>query len=118
MSAFLVSKAHIDTLVSASLAYGMITPGEADKAGSMLWTENSKSVNFRYSEHHPAKLYRFERTPVPAPVVVLKSIACLGYQSCEHKGWTKSEARKFLSTLQSHAIASLDGYDDAPWGID
>ena len=118
MSAFLVSKAHIDTLVSASLAYGMITPGEADRAGGMLWDENSTSVNFRYDEDRALPHYTFKRTPVPAPVVVLKSIACLDYQSCEHKGWTKSEAKKFLAKLQAHAIASLDGYDNGPWGID
>ena len=64
MSAFIVSKAHIDALVQAGLTSGYgstlrwrhegherkLSPDTADVVGAMLWAENVRSVEHRY-EH-------------------------------------------------------------------
>ena len=117
MSAWIVSKAHIDALVTAAFEYGL-PPGDASATGYMLWRENHKSVNTRYNQRTRTPAYIFQRRAVPlTPVEVIKSIHCLDYQSCEHKGWKKSEARKFLQTLESYTVGRLPGYNAAPWGI-
>ena len=86
-----------------------------------LWQQNAKSVNARYRESSEierfvvkpsefGKFYEFDA------IQLLKSINCLEYQSCEHGGWKKSEARTFLKALESRAILALPGYDAAKWG--
>jgi hypothetical protein len=64
MSAFVVDKAHIDAMVAAGLEseYGntlrwwfpdrevrQLTRLNADEVGAMLWSENVRSVDYRYS---------------------------------------------------------------------
>ena len=136
MSAWTVSKAHIDLLINAALRR---RPGGADygfswwngqerinleeighsAAGQMLWDENFTSVNSRYQEENGAPAYNFKQSFQPTdPVVVLKQISCFEYQSCEHDGWEKSEAKAFCDALRSKQINRLPGYDDAPWGVD
>ena len=157
MSAFIVSKRHIDFLISAGLLLDPShklrwqSPGQevdgtrergepwgpaavstyrervrglthetADAVGHMLLTENHRSVNHRYDENdEPDGMYAFEPYKGEIdPVAVLKQIACLDYQSCEHPGWNDSEAKAFLDALTWHAIPELRGYDGASWGID
>jgi hypothetical protein len=92
----------------------------ADRVGAMLWAENHRSVSYRYSEAQatPAYefLYRFPKLGVD-PVVVLRAIACLAYQSNETPDWQLSEASAFLDALRDAAITHLPGYDTAPWEI-
>lgn len=121
MSAWLVTRSHIDLLVNAARAWDQW--GRLDdlvELGQTLWMENARSIAYRYPDH-PAPVVRYVRLPrlVPVldPVVVLKSIGCLEYQSCEHPDYYESRAYKLLQTLQSIAIAELPGYDAAPWGI-
>ena len=127
MSAWIVTKAHIDALMTAALDYGAINGygthkselDEADKIGAMLWRENHKSVNHRYNENIPVPEYHYQRRAVPlTPVEVVKAVHCLEYQSCEHKGWERSKARKFLQILTNAVLHKLPGYEAAPWGID
>lgn len=123
MSAFIVSKLHIDFLITAAVGWKALEIEEADKTGAMLWRENYKSVNYRYQERDRCPKYTL--TPFDAtsplcknlPINVLSCIACLEYQSCEHPGWARSEAKRFLSELRDVAIRQLPGYADAPWGI-
>ncbi|MFA5130647.1 MAG: DUF262 domain-containing protein [Patescibacteria group bacterium] len=101
------------------------------KVAMMLWNENIKSVQDRYNERERSNLpgtiadgqsgykitpeafdIRFEIDPVQ----VLRSIACYEYQSCEHAGWEKSEAKNFCNSLKDKAINTLPGYDIARWG--
>ena len=133
MSAYLVSKAHIDALVTAARNLGdfgwYYDDGSADswrfareldpsEIGQMLWTENNTSVNDRYSEDEIPPAYEFKRTRTLDPVVILKAIRCLNYQSCEHDGWKESEAHAFLEALTISMIHNLDGYDEAPgWDL-
>jgi hypothetical protein len=87
-------------------------------AGQMLWDENFRSVNYRYTEEKSAPAYSFKRNLQPIdPIVVLKQISCYEYQSCEHSDWESSEAKAFCSALQGKMISWLPGYDDAPWGV-
>ena len=51
-------------------------------------------------------------------MVVLKSIACLRYQSCETEDWEQSKAARWLEELRELAIDHLPGYEAAPWGWD
>ena len=123
MSAWIVSKAHIDALITSALKVdrfnSLVNYETADKIGAMLWKENHKSVNYRYNEAKEAPAYRFTRRAQPLSAVeALKAIDCLEYQSCEHKGWEKSEAKRFLDKLRGLLIHALPGYDAAPWGID
>ena len=118
MSAWIVSKKHIDLLVEAA-KLAQMNGVEADQLGQTLWEENHKSVNCRYSETRPTPTYKFKPTGIPFdPVVVIKQVNCLEYQSCEHDGWKDSKARQFCEELRNEMISMLPGYDKAPWGID
>jgi len=135
MSAFVVTKQHIDALVTV----GLPRPGEtgwirwedptdaavtqrlsletADRAGSILWQENRVSVNRRYHDGDPVDIeYRFHRTRLD-PVIVLKLIDCYEYQSCEHDGWSESQAKRLCDQLRKEAVSKLPGYEEAPWGL-
>lgn len=122
MSAWIVSKAHIDVLVtglvrSEVVASEGLTP---DQLGQALWEENHRSVNYRYGEHTPTPEYRHEAHDVP-PVVLAKQVTCYQYQSCEHDGWMESPAKRWTDKLTLLLWARVDQsspeYDEAPWGI-
>ena len=140
MSAWVVSKTHIDAMIDAGLhgqgPYGPLswytenetggfaphdlTRLSADEVGTMLWNENHLSVNYRYDESTPTPTYRHGRLrsgPLP-PVVIFKLIACFEYQSCEHPGWETSQAKRFCDALRRSEINKLPGYGEAPWGLD
>lgn len=140
MSAWMVTKTHIDVLVTAALA---IEQGglsyfwkgswrradftRQDEVGKMLWSENYRSVAHRYPddlELPGAYLdgpgiddYTYVRQEKRDPVTVLKTIDCFEYQSCEHDEWEQSEAWAFCKYLRLTVITTLPGYQEAPWGI-
>lgn len=145
MSAYLVSRTHITSLVATAVLgpkgqrsewfFGQWAP-LPDVLGQLLWAENLKSVADRYPGDRsgerpgPAGLTDEEIANYSAPprrtlaryrlpvVVALKAIDNLEYQSCEHGGWEWSEAAEWLGRLRRALIAQLPGYDEAPWGID
>lgn len=170
MSALIVSKAHIDAMVTAAASPGAVDGGlrwessydldlrhvfeeqgyeaylkalsahrrkvsygdldRCSEVGMMLWRENLASVQYRYDERDGNELpgprdftpsqiaaYRFKRTDVLSPVVILNAIAYYEYQSCEHPGWQTSEARSFCEALRHKMIDRLPGMDEAPWGL-
>lgn len=131
MSAFLVDPRHIDYMINGALKLGIggfalklgavkLDYMTASKIGTDLWAENFRSVNYRYGGNDASLEYQHsafaKRLPFD-PVVLLKAVDCYEYQTCEHPGWEKSDARRFCAGLRSLAIASLPGYKDAPWGI-
>jgi hypothetical protein len=152
MSAWIVSREHVRFLVEAAFEVprmGSMRHGSPltwyhngrrcelgfererhAEVGQMLWTENVKSVAFRYPDDRfkgclPGPigedyLYQEHKTIHAALslVAVLKAIDCYEYQSCEHDGWKVSEAHAFCTALRHAVCAALPGYDDAPWGID
>ena len=147
MSAWIVSKHHIDAMLTAALSRRIqgpqrgvlrfwtgdlswaVTRETADEVGEMLWGENVASVARRYGGDEVANLpgpvelsrepYRFEQLPGEVdPVKVFKIIDCFDYQSCEHEGWKSSPAFAFCQALRKACWQSLPGYDAGPWGVD
>lgn len=110
-------------ITTAGALRGELYEGQAERAaavGQMLWSENWRSVCHRYGEdtNEAAPVYAVHRPWFGTfdPVQVLKTIACLSYQSCERPDYESTEAHAFLASLKDHAIASLPGYDAAEWG--
>lgn len=139
MSAFVVSKTHIDVIVGAAVKLGATDP---TSIGAMLWAENFKSVNHRYDEGDPVPEYKYREPPIKVPKsmvdaekvevsapVVFKAIRCLEYQSCEHDGWKTSDAKQTCADLKCALYPNIardrvldeefapEGWDDAPWAI-
>lgn len=146
MSAYLVNRYHIDMLIKAGLkqdhshplgwkgpeGWASLTRQTVDRAGRMLWTENLKSIAYRYPDDEsgerpgPIGLTDFEIAAYAwtdhqhdiSAVQALKALDCYEYQSCEHPEWDTSEAKTFCESLHSHLIGLLPGYDEAAWELE
>jgi hypothetical protein len=129
MSAYVVDRAHIHALVTASLIRGIggINPhfpdgldfhGDAAAAGQMLWNENFRSVAYRYSKGETtAPEYHFTPRRFPlSPVDVLQAIRGLRYQSCECPDYATTKAARWLACLEASAIATITERSQA-WSI-
>ena len=134
MSAWIVSREHIDTLVTAAVALKIVGDDETDRgilggtgsamdrAGQLLWSENLESVAYRYPNDtgngdrpgpcsftdDQAGAYTFTARPTEDLAVIAKAAACLDYQSCEHPGWNLSLARAIVGDILE-AIATRTG---------
>jgi hypothetical protein len=142
MSAFIVSKRHIDYLVQAAHVYtekvylpgykydparviSLDIPEDMDRLGQILWDENFKSVNYLYDEEGVAPEYHFAAGPGIEMYQVLNSLACYEYQACEHPEWEKSDAwyicqylRKDVARETVERVKALRGIEfvwGAPW---
>jgi hypothetical protein len=142
MSAWLVENGHIDVLVNALAAHDLLDGRAPGDLGQLLWTENNRSINYRYSERKRNPRYVLHTTEAPLhPVAVLKAIGCYEYQSCERPDWDRSRAYKLVTRLrtailEAHpelakevpsrwyedrteaAYLTHPVYDSAPWGFD
>jgi hypothetical protein len=147
MSAYNVSKAHIDAIVTFAVGgqrrvgtvkrmavdagqskYVSSSDYTPSQIGAALWAENHASVDYRYTEITPVPAYDFrpmyhgstctKSTRLLTPLDIIKLCQSLKYQSCEHPGWEASFAHDFLNRVISAAIGALPGYDTAFWGID
>lgn len=135
MSAFIVSPEHVSALVTYAIAnrvsyYGFkakasiqITETNASVVGAELLAENVKSVSYRYSgridreEKRAAKNYVFNAHPGDFDHSdIIAACRCLDYQSCEHAGWARSQAREILNCIVTHAAVNLAS-DSAVWEI-
>ena len=136
MSAFQVSKKHIDVLVAARALnrFGMRSderPSD-DETGAMLLRENMRSLAARYPNDTPLdemseaaiSTYRFDRGMLAqvtmrqiSVVEIIKAIHCYEYQACEHDGWAGSDARRYCAELMQICTHALPGYAEAAWGI-
>lgn len=144
MSAYVVDRDHVRYLVEAvgrvgrhpfsfsfwskgkgtRVAVGRGKDMSPDEFGQMLWDENIRSVEDRYSGSSslPGSVGETYEHPllqgwvVMDPVAVLKACQCYEYQSCEHAGWEESDAYQAIRALRGAAISSLPGYEDAEWG--
>lgn len=145
MSAWIVSRAHIDALVAGLAANGIVDgSADMDAVGRELWRENYRSVNFRYGEHQrtPSYTYSRPRDVGDSPCWLEKLVACYDYQSCERPDWAKSKAFRWTKALYEKLAAnrpcgtqhisyssrdmatgevtpanSCPSYDNAPWGL-
>lgn len=120
MSAFTVTKQHIDAIVTpvvqSRMYNGFINGADAQEIGNILWNQNYRSVNYRYHDNQESPKYYFKQNVV-SPVQVLKLISCLDYQSCETPDWEQTQAFKLLDEIKSIVINSLPGYAEAKWSI-
>lgn len=143
MSAFIVSKKHIDEILRAAVALNLcrtscdingepittdLTVDACSALGKVLWRENAKSVAARYDEPLDDQWVHYEFSPVLKSslpfnehVQAVKYIDCLKYQSCEHEEWPESEAYAFLASFRATLVDLIlrkAGYDAAQWSAD
>lgn len=131
MSVFVCALDHISAIVrwaslhSISIYHGnpsrkFSVQGSEDAAVGILYAENIKSFNKRYSdtdgESCGSGAYRASAKQLE-PVEVIKLVGSLAYQSCEHEGWESSLAKALLYAIERKAITMLPGYDSAPWRL-
>lgn len=133
MSAWLVTKRHIDVLTYGMVKHGIIILSERDKIGRMLWSENYRSIRARYGvDEHNRRRPPYECAYPPFKyqddIVIFKQAGCYQYQSCEHNGWARSDSKWFTDVLISRtaqALGHIDpgtvyerpDYRTAPWGV-
>lgn len=135
MSAYVVSKAHIDALVSAAMQLGGgpgtprldfwwpdrgrvdVTLDTATEIGRMLWATNHESVNYRYSENEPAPEYAFVKTREFSDAEIRDLVAGYDYQSCEHPGWRDSPAWYFCERVRHRLLDRIPGLSNC-WAVD
>lgn len=138
MSAYIVSTDTIDLILSVAQMVGRTSSnlylGEdrqtvlnlqthARQIGQILVDENFRSVNSRYRLEDAAPVYRFRHVDTdragagmdPA-ILVLGSIRCLRYQSCEADGYRETNAAQILDAIESMAIRHLCNVHESPWG--
>jgi hypothetical protein len=139
MSAFVVSTAHIDTIVSAAIDLELfaahtdhgtlerVCPETASAFGKMLLAENVRSVVHRYHLTGSAEAfdyaelvetYEFRYYPCVPAGAAAKALDCFDYQSCETDDYEKSLAYAFTCRMAKALNKHLAGYEAAPWGID
>lgn len=126
MSAWIVSRQHIDHIVTAVIRAELVadTP---DNIGRMLWRECLASVAYRYPNDkdgdRPGPVdfrdsdvdtYTWTEQAELEPGVLVSTVKSYRYQSCEHPGWETSEAsaiaRKLLAGLAgTEAAKDADG---------
>lgn len=135
MSAWIVSKGHIDALVQGLVIEGLVEMRQAKEIGQMLWHENHLSIQARYGD--PADTPAYEPELIEAPLndaILARQISCYDYQSCEHPEWRTTEAYKLVSTLNDLLAIRNGGAPEMadqdwttsyerehgriPWGID
>ncbi len=119
MSMFIVSREHIDHLVTAIIRAELVsmTP---DEIGRMLWVENLESAKYRYPNDKDGECpgpidfrdgdaysYTYTERPELDPATLATSIRSYRYQACEHPGWTRSEAYAVTAKL----LAGLGNVD-------
>lgn len=131
MSAWIVSKKHIDVLISFAADHQITVEHHGwkydvalnpDRCGLELWAENHRSVNHRYQENTPCPEYHW--TPdLRDEWVTLKTLNCYDYQACECDDYPTTWSAAFVKALQTY-LEGLQVSDDhpryeaAPWGID
>jgi hypothetical protein len=113
---------HISALVNATAQYQIDLPRgySPEEWFAVLVAENVVSLTARYGKRGTADLPKAHRyTPGPAlPAIhVIKLAQSYDYQSCEHDGWSTSEAKRWIDNLIAGLIYALPGYDAAPWAI-
>lgn len=129
MSAWIVSKAHIDCLVQAMIADGLVPMEKATAIGRELWSENHRSINYRYGERGKRPPYEFRGVEAPLDDwVVFKQAHCYDYQTCEHPTYEKSRSHRLITALCEKIMPRLGvtsenyhehpGWQGGPWGIE
>lgn len=125
MSAFIVSKEHIDYIMTAyqnsenkyykESDKNYYTNAQAEQDGQMLWAENFLSVNHRYKKSDYAPVYKFDKIKNINYLQTLKFIHCLDYQSCETDNYNQSEAQKLITKMAWDLTCMIPEYENLKW---
>jgi len=137
MSAWIVSKKHIDCIVKGisdldnyneikQIVNGDNSLDTLNKIGQILWDECFKSVNYRYNDNEKTPVYKYDNftnksdNELENLGFLFKQVQCLDYQSCEHPEYDKSTAKKIIDKLTfkiGYKMSEL-ACPTAPWGIE
>jgi hypothetical protein len=140
MSAYEVSRAHIDVLIAGAYQqaprsddrfswrhddrWHHISLGEATRIGGVLTRMNHAAVTggtgftgmpYRLDDLMGTSCWKEPRAL--SLVAVLKAIDGYEHNSDRCAGWAGSEAEAFCRSLRLWIIRLLPGYDAAPWRI-
>jgi hypothetical protein len=139
MSAWVVSKHHIDLLGSAAIDHGIAvrflnvgitekaTEANAQAIGLMLWNENVRSVVYRYTLSgtqeerdylRDVEAYSFRHYAGIRPSAAAAAASCYEYQSCECDDYRDTPAAFFVGQLSAAVGGKPKDYEAEPWGFD
>ena len=113
----------LDASVISTTSFGQLLVRENEKSVCYRYKEPSEEIWKSYSYRKPPIIIKFsdfeqERQAQSAdPLLVIKQIHCLIYQSCEHPEWEESRANELLTMLVSCLTREIVGYDKMPWGL-
>jgi len=129
MSAFICTRMHVASIVNwyARSRSNWDQDRHADdyreRCADLLMAQNVRSVAHRYPDdvedrfEAPFTLADFRNLPGLNPIEVVKACHCLAYQSCETDDWNETPAKALLDRIESCAVHSLPGYDEARWEL-
>lgn len=127
MSAWMVTKSHIDAMVQSVINTDLLRtqPDQNPTTlGKRLWSENWVAFNIRYEGRYPEdrpdiENYVFEGTDKPLdPVAINTLIRCYHYQCSEYEECDQQPGWQLLTLLQGVlGVSEEDGLERGPWGI-
>jgi hypothetical protein len=144
MSVIMVSKTHIDALLTAALRWmdpvvplsfyreealpgGVVmqtplalTAENAHELGRAIWLYHFEQAGWDDGLSDVAA-YAFDELPgEPDPVVILWGIAFYEYQTAPEavEEWSDTVAYRFVTDLRDMAISRLPDIERVPWGLD
>ena len=96
--------------------FKMLSPTEI---GKILWDENTRSLNARYSDWPDDGEYGvYEPTRLLNLADAIVAISGYMYQACEHPRWHESMAYAFCIHLKAHLASCASGVSEADtWSI-
>lgn len=126
MSAFLVSENHVKAIIVATIDKHS-DMGDMNAKVNILWEENKRSVDIRYSlrsdmtgDWHELEITEedIRRLKKITPVEALVLCSSLEYYSWQSKDWEDTEAFRLLNLAIKDIFKKLPGFKEAPWCID
>jgi hypothetical protein len=128
MSAYIVSDAHINALVTYAAAHDVRfvharelhhIKGNEEKIASLLYIANVESFNHRYREDGISTGFKFRRDRTQRTAAeILKACAGFEYQACEVDHYEETIGCRIIQAIRSAASRLVVGYEAAPWSID
>lgn len=114
MSTILVSKKHIDVIVTAYYTYeveadiifGTNRNKNFDKIGQILWKHNYRSFSMTNNTAKKEPKYYFTKRPANL-WQVFKAIESLDRQSCNSTNYNRSKAKKVLNSLRELVMRKI-----------
>jgi len=120
MSAYMVSDKTINNIIQGAIDEGIIFAHEAQKAAKILIRANMFSLKTRYNDTDRSKLkeYKFLNHNYNENLTdhqVIQSCRVMNYQCSEYQSWSKSNARRLLTSITNSKLESLKMKDLDDW---